>query len=127
MSSVQSKRTHNPYLFSRVDSPPYTGGICLFINVDGCDYSNTFQKTENGCEVSWFAQSRMTLDSPVLVRMQKKHFIVLFLREKGKHYLCLGQVDFLSCVESSPIKVQLSIKHHSELMQYEEYKAMLSL
>lgn len=82
----------------------WANAIVLWVNVDGSDYDNLFLK--GGREITWFAGSRVTGETPVLLRLleagregkgngveaKKKNEILLFCRLQGEPYVCMGRV-----------------------------------
>lgn len=77
----------------------WANALILWVNVDGSDYDNLFLK--GGREMTWFAGSRVTGETPVLLRLleagreeeeNKKDEILLFCRLQGEPYVCMGRV-----------------------------------
>lgn len=83
----------------------WANAIVLWVNVDGSDYDNLFLK--GGREMTWFAGSRVTGETPVLLRLleagregkedregekKNKDEILLFCRLQGEPYVCMGRV-----------------------------------
>lgn len=82
----------------------WANAIVLWVNVDGGDYDNLFLK--GGQEMTWFAGSRATGETSVILRLLeagrapegaggkegKKDEILLFCRLQGEPYVCMGRV-----------------------------------
>ncbi len=85
----------------------WRNAVVLWVNVDGGDYDNLFLK--GGSEMTWFAGSRVTAETPVMLRLieagkdvEKREKgekgkgdtseILLFCRLQGEPYVFMGRV-----------------------------------
>ena len=81
--------------------------VCLFVNVYGEGYKNAF--LNNGNEITWFAQPRQTVESPVIERL---------IRSEGGDFEDTDENGNLATVTVAPLPVMLFCRCLGEAYVY---------
>jgi hypothetical protein len=114
MQKLADFKSH--FKFSKLSGiQQFQNAIILFINIDGETYDNVVLDDSKRL-IQWFAQSRQSLDSPVISRMMSGDCDVLLLvRNVGEPYSFIGRVSIESCIdpEARPLAFRLRLLDRS--------------
>ncbi|KJE94890.1 hypothetical protein CAOG_05448 [Capsaspora owczarzaki ATCC 30864] len=129
----------------------WKNAVCLFVNLDGNTYDNTFSQAQGGFAMTWFASAQTNMDSPVIQRLlkaerydlknddsapsrqsteaglHKPEVVLLFCRLLMEPYVYCGRLALVWVdPKTSPLKFTWFLKDSSSMMaSCPDFQAML--